>query len=193
MCYEDNNIKIVLKKCRGKAWTVLNRHAVVNAVIKFWFHKMWGFSWLGEELLASQELCSVALYIYIGICFDYEVGYEVNQHVLMARQGNVIWGLCRRVTDIFWDVMRRRMVVSDVSGQAVRLTLEGGTYTLSQNIDKYQSVPCNIPEERRSQTRTSRHFGTLKLGCYGGAHCVTCCRLYGAQCFGQCSNTKRSL
>jgi len=65
---------------------------------------------------------------------------------------------------LFWNVTERRLIVTDVSEQPICpssrvrqskkffdfLNLEGGTERLSRSTVNYQSVLCNIPEERRS-------------------------------------------
>jgi hypothetical protein len=65
---------------------------------------------------------------------------------------------CKWNLSLCWDVTRRRLVGTDVSGQPIgsilkvqtwSLSLEDGTDRLSWNIRNYQSTLRDIPEERR--------------------------------------------
>ena len=61
-------------------------------------------------------------------------------------------------SSLFWDIMHRRLVITDVSGQPLgpifkgqaNSTLEDGIDRLFQNVGNYQSTLRIIPEEQRS-------------------------------------------
>jgi hypothetical protein len=70
---------------------------------------------------------------------------------------------------LFWDITRRRVVITDVSGQRICPIFTGhrdswpvkmGSIRCPEtSVNNYHTTPCNIPEERRSHQYSG---GSLK-------------------------------
>ena len=59
----DDNIKICFKNCLS--WLSVRENGGLSWIPQrvFWFHKMWGISWLAKELLASQGQSSIRRFV----------------------------------------------------------------------------------------------------------------------------------
>jgi hypothetical protein len=65
---------------------------------------------------------------------------------------------------LFWDIMLRRVVFTDVSGQLIGDIFTGPIHCSETSVNNYHTTLRNIPEERRSHQHRG---GSLKSNrCY---------------------------
>ena len=88
----EDNIKMELQEvgCGGMDWIKLAQdrekwQALVNMVMNFGFHKMWGISWLAENRLPSQEVVTRTSVATLCVSIDNMALY--SRHMGKGRRG----------------------------------------------------------------------------------------------------------